>query len=836
MTRNMRSRIFGRTCRWWLLVVSALFSVGRQSTVWAWAGTVGDRVTPASTVARHRKIARSNWNGNGQEPSTTHSLPVTSCNRNLATLARRAVICSVWQGTMSEELASSVLVSSAEDYDIELPSGPSIAIIALVLFVAAQTFINQMLSGDQGLGAYLSDGKGFQRSGFRPVSSGQTTTNERAVANDPLPWLKLPKLDFVEVAGQTNDNRLTTTNLETIEPTLVQNVEQSTKETRSNKEKVAIKRSKSESLGGKSRSLLPFNSTAPNLSPPPIVYTIAGSDSGGGAGIQADLHAMHAFGCHGCSAITCLTAQNSVGVTQVHTPPMDFLQAQLDVLTDDLPPQAIKIGMLGTKDLVLRVAKFVQNLRQKEGGDKIWIVLDPVMISTSGHRLIEKDAREAMVKELFPYVDIVTPNKFEAEALLSGGDGNEQRLLKSITDVQQGAKDILDMGARAVLVKGGHVLSSSDGDDSDNPTKQYAQDYFLSRGDVPEEPRLCDSTVGVGGVWIESPRYDTDNTHGTGCTLSSSIASALALGEASRQRQGVGGGALNAMDCVDACCLAKAYVTAGIERGVQLGQGPGPVVHTTFPSTSQHFPSIVQDLTSLQKSKAFLPMKAFASAQDTTDERPTLGRILPIVDSVEWVERLCQINKDSTNTATIDDLQLRIKGETDQQRILEIVKQCQSLCQDAGIRLWVNDFWQAAVEAGCFGVHVGQEDLVKCQNAGGLEILRDRGIALGISTHSYGELAAALGVQPSYISLGPVFATGSKNVQFDPQGLQTVGQWRKLVPADMPLVAIGGIGDVSTAEWVKEAGADCVAVIGAVTSVSDPVTSIEELNKAMTVS
>ena len=166
-----------------------------------------------------------------------------------------------------------------------------------------------------------------------------------------------------------------------------------------------------------------------NSVPPPIVYTIAGSDSGGGAGIQADLHAIHSMNCHGCSAITCLTAQNSVGVTGVHAPPASFLKEQLDTLLDDMPPVAVKIGMLGTKELAMCVGDMLKQL--KSGDRKVWVVLDPVMISTSGHQLIDNDAKEAMIQHVFPYADILTPNKFEAEDLLG-------RTFETNADVEEG--------------------------------------------------------------------------------------------------------------------------------------------------------------------------------------------------------------------------------------------------------------------------------------------------------------------------------------------------------------------------------------------------------------
>ena len=245
--------------------------------------------------------------------------------------------------------------------------------------------------------------------------------------------------------------------------------------------------------------------------PPPIVYTIAGSDSGGGAGIQADLHAMHSMNCHGCSAITCLTAQNSCGVTGVHSPPASFLSKQLDTLLEDLPPRAIKIGMLGSRELAETVGSFLSRLSGSYGDngnsndagekrrEKTWVVLDPVMISTSGHKLIDDDAKQAMIDQIFPHADVLTPNKYEAEALLD-------RKLESPEAIEQGARDLLDMGVKSVLIKGGHTVA----DDLKGPirpdvnaTLGYAQDYFLSSIPPEGEDRLCD---GVRGIWLRSDR------------------------------------------------------------------------------------------------------------------------------------------------------------------------------------------------------------------------------------------------------------------------------------------------------------------------------------------
>jgi thiamine-phosphate diphosphorylase len=545
-----------------------------------------------------------------------------------------------------------------------------------------------------------------------------------------------------------------------------------------------------------------------------------------------------------------------VGVDAVYTPPVAFLEQQLQTLMGDLPPSAIKIGMLGTEEHVRAVGSFLDNVRKQQqeqqpsdpgsspASPAVRVVLDPVMVSTSGHRLIPEQAQRAMISHLLDRVDIITPNRYEAEALLGG------RKLRTVADVEQAARDLIELGARAVLIKGGHTFTEeADEQDADTDNEgvgggggvavgcSYAQDYFLSSSststndDNKNEPRLCD---GSRGVWFRSVRYVTPHTHGTGCTLSSAMTSAVAL---------LLRGSSQAEDCcwTDAVCLAKAYVTRGIDLAVELGKGPGPVVHTEFPSSHRHFPRIVADpccpdllpfrrmrtpTTSVQKQ----PQQQSSDEGGMVDSHdgavPALGRILPIVDTTEWVERLCA-------TGGVTDVQLRIKGEHSNEQILHLIRKCQDACSKAGVRLWINDYWEAAIEAGCFGVHVGQEDLVKCLEAGGLEMLRQRNVALGVSTHSYGELAVALGVQPTYVSLGPVFATDSKAVSFGPQGLDTVSKWRQLVPPDVPLVAIGGIGDPETAHQVREAGADCVAVIGAVTRAADPAVAVKHLNDAM---
>jgi len=258
--------------------------------------------------------------------------------------------------------------------------------------------------------------------------------------------------------------------------------------------------------------------------------TIAGSDSGGGAGIQADLKTFSALGCYGMSVITAITAQNTHEVTALHAVPAEVITAQLDAVLSDIGTDAIKVGMLFSPEITEAVGA---GLRRWGAGS---IVVDPVMVSKSGDRLLTEPAVEALKEHVFPIAEVITPNLPEASALLG-------REVTTRGDMEPAARDLLETGARAVLLKGGHL----DGDS--------AADVLVVRGRDGK----------VMSRWFEFERIDTPNTHGTGCTLSSAIASFLARGEG-----------LEA--AVEA---ARTYMQAAIAAGAQyeLGHGHGPVHH-----------------------------------------------------------------------------------------------------------------------------------------------------------------------------------------------------------------------------------------------------------------
>jgi hydroxymethylpyrimidine/phosphomethylpyrimidine kinase len=252
--------------------------------------------------------------------------------------------------------------------------------------------------------------------------------------------------------------------------------------------------------------------------------TIAGSDSGGGAGIQADLKTFAAYGIYGMSAVTAVTAQNTLAVTDWLAMPRELVAKQIDAVLADIGADAVKTGMLANADIIRTVA------REMTENAVTNLVVDPVMVAKGGHKLLEDDAVAAIIRDLLPLALIVTPNVPEAEVLT-------KRRISTWDDVRGAAAQIVEMGAKSVVVKGGHF------DDS-----RAATDIYYDGQHYRE---------------FTSIRVDTKNTHGTGCTFSSAIAAGLAKG----------------MSPGDAIALAKSYVTLAIQHAYPVGKGHGPVHH-----------------------------------------------------------------------------------------------------------------------------------------------------------------------------------------------------------------------------------------------------------------
>ena len=258
----------------------------------------------------------------------------------------------------------------------------------------------------------------------------------------------------------------------------------------------------------------------------PRILTIAGSDSGGGAGIQADLKTFAALGTFGMTAITAITAQNTRGVTAIQGLSPEIIGAQIDAVFDDIGVDAVKIGMLHAPQIVKIVADRLRKYRPKT------VILDPVMVATSGAKLIEDETISVLMNELFPLADLVTPNLDELVILCGGA------ILTSPDQMETAARELLKTGCKAVLAKGGHLSGNS------------LTDIFVSNSETRH---------------MQSPRIETHNLHGTGCTLSSAIAAYCGLGES----------------LSDAITHARAFIREAIREGadVKTGHGHGPLNH-----------------------------------------------------------------------------------------------------------------------------------------------------------------------------------------------------------------------------------------------------------------
>lgn len=263
----------------------------------------------------------------------------------------------------------------------------------------------------------------------------------------------------------------------------------------------------------------------------PCILTIAGSDCSGGAGIQADIKTISALGAYAASAITTITVQNTCGVSDIHAIPPEYVKGQIDAVMTDICPQALKIGMINDTQIIEVIAESIRKYKPQ------YVVLDPVMVSTSGCKLIEDEAIEALMNELIPLATLITPNLREAEVLTG-------KTIRTTEDMKQAASRLLDYHCQAVLIKGGHL----------------------------EEGDMCD-ILSIRShnepLLFNAPKVESHNTHGTGCTLSSAIATYLALGHPMEE----------------AVKQAKEYVYQGILSGkdIHIGEGHGPLNHFHSP-------------------------------------------------------------------------------------------------------------------------------------------------------------------------------------------------------------------------------------------------------------
>jgi hydroxymethylpyrimidine kinase/phosphomethylpyrimidine kinase/thiamine-phosphate diphosphorylase len=475
----------------------------------------------------------------------------------------------------------------------------------------------------------------------------------------------------------------------------------------------------------------------------PIVWSVAGSDNSGGAGIQADNATFADFSVHAGNIVTAITAQNSQGVSAIHNISKLIFDRQWVSLGQEYPTKVIKLGMLGHSDVF---AALVEKLAIFSGT----VVCDPILESTSGGSLI-KNKKDYI--PLFHFVDILTPNQQEFADLFSSEFRTADELVKE-------ALSIAKVFSLDLIITGG-----------ENSLLKTASDLCIIAGKA---------------YWLHAEKLVCNNTHGTGCSFSSAIAACLASG----------------LSLLDACVLAKSYLTQGLRENVQITAACGPFQHRGFP---RH----IADLPTLSHSADVFELKAPRINQ-------ALG-LYPVVDTVEWLEKCLQCG--------VKTIQLRVKNASHEQ-LDSWIAQAAKLGRQYQARLFINDYWQLAIKHAAYGVHLGQEDLDDAD----IEAIYQAGLHLGISTHSWYEIARAHSFKPSYIAIGPIFPTTTKEMPFDPQGIAQLQQWVEFIGDAYPIVAIGGI-DQANAKAVAATGVGSIAMVRAITEAENYPEAIARLQK-----
>lgn len=498
----------------------------------------------------------------------------------------------------------------------------------------------------------------------------------------------------------------------------------------------------------------------------PIIWSIAGSDSGGGAGIQADLISIQALGGHAATALSSITAQNSLGVQAVKAVELSLFQQQLCSLAADLAPRAIKIGLLGDVHQVHCLRQMLPVWRRR--WPDLFVVLDPVLVANSGDALTTDDMVAAL-RDLLPYVDLVTPNLPEL-ATLSGLSVQTQ------ADSQQAAAQLATQGC-AVLAKGGHHQATPDTAIEDQLVTEHSTWRFLAE------------------------RLPTQHTHGTGCTLSSAIAALVAQG----------------LPLHDACALARAYLQQGLRQAYATGTGAGTPLRSHTLADCLQPNSLPRcgfaDDHWLSERLSATPGHNFASCLPQG--------IYPVVPDCHWVERVLQ--------AGARVVQLRIKQPLDSAQLEQKIRQAIALGKRYRRPVFINDHWRYALKLGAYGVHLGQEDIQTAD----LDALRAAGLRLGVSSHGYAELLRVLPLKPSYVALGHIFTTATKIMPSQPQGLARLAELQRIATAyRVPTVAIGGIKSAHLPA-IRRLGVNCVAVVTAITAAPSPEESLQAMQQQL---
>ena len=508
-----------------------------------------------------------------------------------------------------------------------------------------------------------------------------------------------------------------------------------------------------------------------HISKKPIMWSISGADCSGGAGIAADIKTGHNLGVEVCHFITANTVQNSSVFYSVNPTSVDILAQQAQALRFDKAPTVIKIGLIANDEQINWLILLLTQLKSQL--PNLLVVFDPVSKASVGGSM-SLFSTEAL-SLLMPLIDVITPNLNEAKVLSALNAKNSDIKTKEM------AENILHLGCNAVIIKGGHASPANTSQDG------HCTD-------------LCLQNLGASSTQLftlQSPKINTNYSHGGGCSFASALASFLAHGYLLR----------------DAFTLTKAFINQGLllapdraDHQTKNNDYYGAFQQGKWPTKASVFPQVISPVYQQIESS-----QGFKSLELSADEK--LG-LYPVVDSLSWLALLLPQN--------LKIIQLRIKSD-DINYLEPLIAKAVAMARLYNCRLFINDHWKLAIKYGAYGVHIGQEDL----HGADLHAIANAGLRLGISTHGCYEFLLAKQLRPSYLAIGAIFPTKTKNMTGQIQGLKNLTQILSLADT-IPVVAIGGINQQRLTQ-VWSTGVSAIAVVTAITQAQQPLSATKTM-------
>lgn len=522
----------------------------------------------------------------------------------------------------------------------------------------------------------------------------------------------------------------------------------------------------------------------------PIIWTISGSDCSGGTGIAADIKTGHALGVEVCHLSTANTVQNSQKLLSVNPVDVDILNQQAQLLLQDKCPNVIKVGLLANIGQVKWLCVLLGEV--KGLNSTIKVVFDPVGHASVGGRFSNLSVED--LKPLLKLIDVITPNAKEAQ-WLAESNSDQVKVL---------AENIIKLGVNSVIIKGGHALTGHVGNtgvansavvyaavvNEECSTEHYCTDYCLHTLTDDDSSKMSEETTIEYG--LRSTKVATDYSHGGGCSFASALSAFIAHGHLVR----------------DAFTLTKAFINQGLSHNQGKHDHYGAFEQTHWPVNKDSFPSVISDINDKYQS---------LTAFESLELNQKLG-LYPVIDSLYWLKRLLPLG--------LEIIQLRIKNKTEAE-LDTIIAEAVELSKPYSTRLFINDYWQLAIKHKAYGVHIGQEDLQITP----IDKIHQAGVRLGISTHGCYEFLLAQQLKPSYLAIGAIYPTKTKNMTGQIQGVENLADILALV-TDIPVVAIGGINHERAPE-VLATGVDSIAVVTAITEAESPEESVALFQKML---